>query len=294
MTDSKENDSPVQEKNSVQKSDPKQKQSKIFHYLIRDSLQIIFFASPMLIYHAIRLITNQKHHGGFFCDDNSIKYPYKESRISETAVVIQTITIPIIIIMVLETYIHKKSNENTTKSTSSLIERIYKYVINYLSAYIVCCSFMWLPKYFNGNLRPHFFDVCQPVLNIDKNNPCDDPKNFGKFITDYYCSKTYMPSIYRTFPSGHASQSCFAVCYLIMFIQRKISAIRLRICLQFVLVCYAIFVSLSRIYDYHHHPSDVFFGALLGLLCWLVVVKVVENDFIVKKKCNHQEKEQEK
>lgn len=289
MTDSKENDS-VDEKSKVHKSDPKQKQSKVVLYLLRDTLQIIFFASPMLGYHAIRLITNQRHHGGFFCDDNSIKYPYKESRISEIAVVIQTISIPIIIIILLETYIHNKLNKTQdTKTISSLIERIYKYVINYLSAYIVCCSFMWLPKYFNGNLRPHFFDVCQPVLNIDDSNPCEDPKNFGKFIIDYYCSKTYMPSIYRTFPSGHASQSCFAVCYLIMFIQRKINAIRLRIFSQFLLLCYAIFVSLSRIYDHHHHPVDVVFGALLGLLCGVVVVKVVENDFFLRN--DHQEKE---
>lgn len=84
-------------------------------------------------------------------------------------------------------------------------------------------NFRWIPKFFDGagGLRPHFFDLCRPVM--PDNSTCADAKNLGRFIEDYRCSRTDYPQrIYRTFPSGHATVSSFAVMYTIAFLEAKV------------------------------------------------------------------------
>lgn len=60
---------------------------------------------------------------------------------------------------------------------------------------------------------------------------------------------------------------------------RKSSQVKLNplflYCLYVVLIGLAVFISLTRVTDYHHHPLDVFTGAALGAATAIVIAKYV-------------------
>lgn len=260
--------------------------------VLKDIFYIIFLAFPMILYKFLQLVINRHHHGGFFCEDKTLQYPYKESTISETAVILQTLLVPIVSIIVIEYYHNNNKGSCITHSSKpkdsdsngdnnnkvNVTQVLYKRIVRYIFGYLACCSFMWLPKYFDGNLRPHFMDVCRPVM-LDGTD-CSDLRNQGRFIMDYTCGNLdFFISIYRSFPSGHSSQSFFCATYLVLYFQRRLKNEKLRIGLQFLLLLYAYAVSISRIYDFHHHTRDVVVGCSIGVFCAMVLGLVVENNF---------------
>uniref|UniRef100_A0A336KR70 CSON014024 protein n=1 Tax=Culicoides sonorensis TaxID=179676 RepID=A0A336KR70_CULSO len=251
--------------------------SGVLKRVLKDLLYIAFLGSPMIVYKLLQLVINKTHHGGFFCEDKSLQFPYKESTIKyfypkykrKTTKNLDT---------ELNTDNNDNDNDNTNSSKVNVTQILYNRIVNYIFGYNACCSFMWMPKFFDGNLRPHFMDVCRPVMW--DGSDCSDIKNHGRFILDYECSnENYFTSIYRSFPSGHSSQSFFAATYLVLYLQRKLLNEKLRIGLQFLLLLYAYAVSISRIYDFHHHTQDVVVGCSLGVFCAMVLALVVERNF---------------
>lgn len=256
--------------------------------ILKDILFLLFLGFPMILYKFLQLVINKHHHGGFFCDDPTLQYPFKESTVSETTVVLQTLLVPIFTIIIVEYYHNNntkqcKNDADDDKIKVNVTYLVYRRIAHYIFGYIACCSFMWLPKYFDGNLRPHFMDVCRPIL--PDGSDCGDTKNHGKFIRDYVCGNPdFFISIYRSFPSGHSSQAFFGATYLVMYFQAKVKRERFRIGMQFLLLLYAYAVSISRIYDWHHHGRDVVVGCSLGVFCAMVTCMVVENSFRSKRK----------
>ena len=72
-----------------------------------------------------------------------------------------------------------------------------------------------------------------------------------------------------SFPSGHTMAS--AICTTIIFLQHKKMGI--------YAIALAFIISFSRLYLYMHFPSDVFFGAILGILLGISAVKIVKRYF---------------
>lgn len=89
---------------------------------------------------------------------------------------------------------------------------------------------------------------------------------------DFKCMSRDLPSIEESrlsFPSGHSSLSFYSMLFLILFIQQTWKCTRFGLMprlIQFCLFSLAVFISLSRLIDNKHHPSDVIAGALLGTL----------------------------
>ena len=75
-----------------------------------------------------------------------------------------------------------------------------------------------------------------------------------------------------SFPSGHTAASFAVATVLLMRAPKKLSVP------MFVLAC---LISLSRLYVGVHYPTDVLGGAVIGALCGILAVYVVE--FILKK-----------
>lgn len=72
-----------------------------------------------------------------------------------------------------------------------------------------------------------------------------------------------------SFPSGHTGTSFTAVTVIFAMIKKKWAG--------FAALALAVIIAFSRLYNYVHYPSDVLCGALLGVLCGIIVV------FIIKK-----------
>ena len=81
-----------------------------------------------------------------------------------------------------------------------------------------------------------------------------------------------------SFPSGHTSAS-FAAATIIWKAKRKFGIFALLL---------ASLIAFSRLYLYVHYPTDILAGMVLGLLCGLTVIAVIE--FIDRKKSLDAEK----
>ncbi len=74
---------------------------------------------------------------------------------------------------------------------------------------------------------------------------------------------------YDTFPSGHTA-TAFALAALLALTFNK------RLYLSFLLFISASLVAFSRVYLMQHFFIDVYIGAIIGVLCGLITVKILE------------------
>lgn len=242
-----------------------QKFSKITKIFLIDIILILLFSIPFLVFYGWRQKIGFKT--GFFCNDNSLRYPYVVSKISQGNIAAQTLLAPPIILAISE--IIKRF-----KKTKYLGKIIYLRIVRFLHGFCICMSFSYVPKLFRGNLRPHFMDVCIPNIN------CSAIENQFILIQDYECqNKDVTIDVYMSFPSVHTSSAVFVSIYLIFFIWKRVKWFKIRICLQFFMLLYAFFISISRINEHYHHPSDVIAGTIIGGLSAYASVKYFEDFF---------------
>ena len=134
-----------------------------------------------------------------------------------------------------------------------------------------------------------------------------------KYIEDYHCSNSSaspkdIRDAGKSFFSGHASFSFYCATFLIAYLHARLSgparqqpvnevrkaSRRLRIIfrglrvirpfLQFGILMLALYIAITRISDYKHHPTDVitggFVGCLYAFLLITFVVKIFDNPVV--------------
>lgn len=260
-------------------------------------------ALPLLIFK----VSVTPYMRGFYCDDDSIRYPFKNSTVTSTALYTIGFVVNLILICLFE-FIHylygssfgsnnaNPSSESTTSYTESsqvsypdsTRRKIYQYFYN---VYRVFLPFVFgavvehlttdVGKYSIGRLRPHFLSVCKP--DSTKYNCASG------YITADVCTgdESLIREARLSFPSGHASFSSYSMIFAILYVQARLqwrSVRLLRPLVQLVLFYMAFYTCLSRVSDYKHHWSDVLAGAIIGILTAVLVVFKVSDLFETKPK----------
>ncbi|SPP76340.1 putative phosphatidate phosphatase [Drosophila guanche] len=233
---------------------------------------------------------------GFFCGDESLAYPYRESSFEHQLVLAIAFGVPSSVIVVVELFKQLPGGaprENSGKRDGCRlghrVGQLYKQVIFYLFGLAMVAFTTMLSKVCIGRLRPHFYAVCQPML--PDGSTCQDAQNQGRYIDSYTCSNANMTDfnfrqLNQSFPSGHASIIMFAMLYLAIYLQAALStrvSKLLKHLLQFLFVMFGWYVSLTRITDYHHHWSDVLAGAVMGVLLACLTGAYVADLFAFKR-----------
>lgn len=219
---------------------------------------------------------------GFQCDDESIRYPYKDSTVSSEVCYIFGSGINIVLILSLE-YLNllaaNKKNEPAAGPNNAA--GTFQYKIYLRNAY--CRLVVWLfgsittelltdiTKVTAGRLRPHFLAVCQPmILNGPVSTPleiyCNETKTPYEYITNYYCRNAKRDTR-LSFLSGHSSYSAYSATFAVLYMQSALDITKLGLikpALQVLMVSLAVYTGLSRVSDYKHHWQDVLAGLLLG------------------------------
>ncbi|XP_031173550.1 phospholipid phosphatase 1 isoform X2 [Sander lucioperca] len=143
------------------------------------------------------LILNVKHtpfRRGFFCNDDSIKYPLKEDTISYEllgGVMIPFTIFTIIFGECLSVYLKRIKSKSPF---GSYISCVYKAIGTFLFGAAMSQSLTDIAKYSIGRLRPHFLDVCKPDWKLVN---CSS----GDYIEDFTCTgDAKMVNEGRSFP----------------------------------------------------------------------------------------------
>ncbi|XP_069026065.1 phospholipid phosphatase 1 isoform X2 [Embiotoca jacksoni] len=214
---------------------------------------------------------------GFFCNDDTIKFPLKEDTISYQ--LLGGVMIPITVLTMIfgECLLVYLNRIKSKSSFGSYTACVYKAVGTFLFGAAMSQSLTDIGKYSIGRLRPHFLDVCKPDWKLIN---CSS----GDYIEDFTCTgDTRMVNEGRlSFYSGHSSFSMYCMLFLALYLQARLQvdwARLLRPTVQFFLIAASVFTGLSRVSDYKHHWSDVLTGHLQGALMALLVVFFVSDFF---------------
>ncbi|XP_029016697.1 phospholipid phosphatase 1-like [Betta splendens] len=214
---------------------------------------------------------------GFFCDDESIRYPLKEDTISYQ--LLGGVMIPFTLIVIacgefLSVYLCRVKHQSLGTRYAACV---YKAVGSYAFGAAASQSLTDIAKYSIGRLRPHFLAVCRPAW--ERVN-C----KAGGYVENFTCNgdKFLVDEARLSFYSGHSSFSMYCMLFLVLYIQARLRARwsrLLRPTIQFFLIATAVYVGLSRVSDYKHHWSDVLAGLLQGAAVAVFTVSCVSNWF---------------
>ncbi|XP_021560848.1 phospholipid phosphatase 2 isoform X2 [Neomonachus schauinslandi] len=212
-------------------------------FVLLDVLCVLVASLPF----AILTLVNAPYKRGFYCGDDSIRYPYRPDTITHG--LMAGVTITATIILVLGTFLFGAA---------------------------VSQSLTDLAKYMIGRLRPNFLAVCDPdwsrvncSIYVQVERVCrGNPTNVTESRLSFY--------------SGHSSFGMYCMMFLALYVQARLCwkwARLLRPTVQFFLLAFALYVGYTRVSDHKHHWSDVLVGLLQGALVAILTVRYISDFF---------------
>ncbi|CAB4064192.1 PLPP1_2_3 [Lepeophtheirus salmonis] len=181
---------------------------------------------------------------GFFCEDASIKYPFRDELFPTWLLLLIAIPVPCLVITLVDFITSGRRAWKMTALNSAHVSIVY----------LFGCG------------------------------PCANPmslalRGVNEFHQDYVClgdDEDAIKKSIRSFPSGHASVGAYIATFLSLYFQTKIrsgTGTLARPILQLTVFAFAWGAGLCRVTDYRHHLSDVFAGFALGILVGFIIVR---------------------
>ncbi|XP_037718197.1 putative phosphatidate phosphatase [Drosophila subpulchrella] len=255
--------------------------------LLMELLVVVILVIPICVYEfAVDPVRR-----GFFCDDESISYPFHDNTVTPVMLGLIVALLPAVVFVVVEYVSHLRAGD-ISATVELLGWRVSTWYVELARQSTYFCFGLLLTfdatevgKYTIGRLRPHFLAVCQPQLS--DGSMCSDPVNQHRYVENYECAgEGFTVEDVRqgrlSFPSGHSSLAFYAMVYVALYLQRKITwrgSKLSRHFVQFALVMVAWYTALSRVMDHWHHWSDVLSGSLLGVAGALITARFIARMF---------------
>lgn len=259
-----------------------------------DIIIVGLVAIPLLLFNQLAT----PFHRGFFCNDESIRYPYKDSTIPSSVLYSVGFICNILAFLIIEGVIfytrnkkergignesvhyqqHPEEQNNQSKSINQYFCAVFAILLPFLFGATVEHLTTDIAKYQIGRLRPHFINVCKPNYSSFS---CNDTIGY-RYVEDDVCTgdKKLLREARLSFPSGHASFSTYAMVFLVLYIQYKFKwrkVFLLKPLLQVLFLYMTYYTCISRVSDNKHHWSDVMFGAFIGISHAILVVCFMTN-----------------
>jgi len=254
--------------------------------IVIDFLLLCCVGFPILFFY----LWGTPYKRGFFCDDESLAHPYHDSTVRNYMLYAYGILLPIAIIIITEIIrVRRKGDTKRFRffgySLPDWASNAYQNIGIFGFGAAACQLAVDIAKYSIGRLRPHFFDVCGPVM--PNNTTCADAINQRRYIVDFSCSKNEenpqrIKEMRLSFPSGHSSFSAYTMIYCAIYLHARLNwegSKLLKHFLQYLLILIHWYTALSRISDYKHHWSDVLAGALLGATAAIITSRFISDLF---------------
>ncbi|XP_064184790.1 phospholipid phosphatase 2 [Anguilla rostrata] len=236
-------------------------------FVVVDLLCVIVAALPSLILTALF----KPYQRGIYCNDESIRYPYKRDTITHATMAAVTISFSVVIITSGEAYLVYSKKLHSNSNFNQYVAALYKVVGTFLFGAVVSQSLTDLAKFTIGRPRPNFIAVCAPKV-------CN-----GYMLNISCTGNSHNVTESRlSFYSGHSSFGMYCMLFLALYVHARMAgkwARLLRPTIQFFLVAFAVYVGYTRVSDYKHHWSDVLVGLLQGALIAVLNVRYVSDFF---------------
>uniref|UniRef100_A0A183BKZ2 AcidPPc domain-containing protein n=1 Tax=Globodera pallida TaxID=36090 RepID=A0A183BKZ2_GLOPA len=213
---------------------------------------------------------------GFFCDDDSIRLPYKGSTVPDWLLLLYALGVPALVFAFGERIGQSKSAATAVVTDDAggggqrFFFRFVYFYGHYLIAFVANNSFTMVAKYSVGRLRPHFVDLCKPNVT----DFCANSTNWHTYIEHYECDQNVSQEMINnarlSFFSGHSSVAMCASVFIAIYLHARLSSLfRTRLfvlvpLLQIVFLCIGMLIAYSRIQDHMHHSTDVLIGISAG------------------------------
>ncbi|XP_071944049.1 phospholipid phosphatase 1-like [Antedon mediterranea] len=240
---------------------------------------------------------------GFYCNDESISYPYIPSTVPIGVVYGVGIIMNCLIVLVAEIITYNKRKQqgiqylqpDTVNRCCSIpvhpvLYEVTKYWIHFAFGLFLTMVTFDVTKNIVGRLRPNFLDVCQANFTLV------DCKNgsIQAYIEEDVCTGPIEEVLAsrRSFPSGHSALAVYFMLYTTLYLESRWSwngSYLLKPFTQLGLLYLAFYVCVSRMLDNKHHLGDVFVGALIGIVYAVFVAFRLSNLFYYRRHQEHQE-----
>ncbi|XP_071015954.1 phospholipid phosphatase 2-like isoform X2 [Oncorhynchus clarkii lewisi] len=152
---------------------------------------------------------------GIYCDDESIRYPYRRDTISHRAMAAVTIPSSIVIITTGEAYLVYSKRLHSNSNFNQYMSALYKVVGTFLFGAAVSQSLTDLAKFTIGRPRPNFLSVCNPTVcsgYMLQLNCTGNPRNVTESRLSFYSGHSAF---------GMYSMLFLAVCYVSDFFKLR-------------------------------------------------------------------------
>ncbi|EZA55072.1 hypothetical protein DMN91_009291 [Ooceraea biroi] len=255
----------------------------ILRKLIMDFLCIFVVGIAVLMF----FLFGKPYKRGFFCNDESLSYPYHGSTVTSAALYVVGLFLPICTMLIGEFLYARYHSGHTARvlfgyTIPPWLWNAYEKIGVF--GFGAACTVLTtdIAKYTIGRLRPHFMKICAPEVN------CSLPENQHRYIEKFTCSTVgsisakMLKEVRLSFPSGHSSFSAYTMLYLAMYLQLRMKwkgSKLLKNFLQLLCLLMAWFTAMTRVSDYKHHWSDVLAGSTLGAISALIVTLCVADLF---------------
>lgn len=216
---------------------------------------------------------------GFYCNDESISYPWKLNvEISSTLLFVISCTLVIPIVFLNNWYQHDSSKSSTVYSYDYKVPRWRLKTCSEVFAFIfgggATKSIVSFGKLWLGRLTPNFMQMCLPDVD------CTETKNQHVYIQNFNCTNksihpSYIDAARLSFPSRHSTTAAYTMIYLILYLRLRCrfkGCEFYRLCLQIICLMIVCYEAAEQLWTYAHHPSDVLAGIVLGAIVALVVI----------------------
>ncbi|XP_034296774.1 phospholipid phosphatase 1 isoform X5 [Pantherophis guttatus] len=175
-------------------------------YVVLDVVCVVLAGLPLAVLNLAKVKPYQR---GFFCNDDSISYPFHDSTIPSTVLYTVGFTVPICSIIIGEALsVYHNCLHSNSFVRNNYVAAIYKALGTFLFGAAVSQSLTDIAKYSIGRLRPHFLDICKPDWrHINCSNG---------YIENFKClgDKVKVNEGRLSFYSGHSSFSMYCMLFL--------------------------------------------------------------------------------